>query len=233
MGHELSKLALLWSVLYAWDKVLEELYAHFCWLEYRAIASGDISAASEVYVIRAHLQHYDDLLSNFEHSVKFIRDTHNPAMDADEITDAERFFDKQLLDGECANLLSEIANLQKNRHMQDNRFDNLKQFIYVSSNIEDSKAMKRLSYIAMIFLPATLMTGIFGMNVKEINPGTYGTVMHYAESTLLLTFVTVWIVMALRSRHRAILPRLLWPITLLYTVCSHWRSQDRSSYLPL
>lgn len=131
----------------------------------------------ELHVIRAHLLHYTALLSDFHKSVVFVRDTHNPGMDSDSITNAERLSDKKLLAQECGHLLTEIERLQMNRQMQDDRVQNvthlvIAQFgpgsgnnffltqtmqVYAMVNIEDSKAMKRLSYITMIFLPASFM----------------------------------------------------------------------------
>ena len=98
-------------------------------------------------------------------------------MDDDSITDAEREFNKKLLDEECGHLLTEIERLQMNRQMQDDRVQNVKHLVitklasacslaeyltgiiqvYAMVNIEDSKAMKRLSYITMIFLPGSFM----------------------------------------------------------------------------
>jgi len=106
-------------------------------------------------------------------------------------------------------------------------------------NIEDSKAMKRLSYITMIFLPASFMAGVFGMNVIELNQGTYGTLAHYAEATLPLTFVTIWVIVAFQSRFvlrddEAMWKKLLWPIALVRRVFARSpRPEEETSYLPV
>jgi len=78
-------------------------------------------------------------------------------MDVDSITDEQREHDKKLLMQECGHLLTEIERLQMNREMQDDRVQNVKHLVYAMVNIEDSKAMKRLSYITMIFLPGSFM----------------------------------------------------------------------------
>ena len=122
--------------------------------------------------MRAHLLHYISLLRDFATSVEFVRKTANPAMDSDDINDASRAADKELLDKECGNILSEVERLQHSRTTLDLRVQNVQRLvsadtgassfsqpmpkvqIYTSVNIEDSKAMKRLSYITMIFLPA-------------------------------------------------------------------------------
>jgi Mg2+ and Co2+ transporter CorA len=214
-------LGILWSALYAWDQALEALYDHFCKLESRVITTNNVALTYELHVIRAHLLHYTSLLRDFEESVKFIRDTHNPAMDHESITDDERKDDKALLDRECQHLLTEIKRLQMNRQMQDDRVENVKHLVYAIVNIEDSRAMKRLSYITMIFLPASFMAAIFGMNVMELNPGTLGTLPHYAEASVPLTFATIWIIVAYQNRfvlrdNQAIWKKLLWPAALVH-----------------
>jgi len=229
-------LAILWSALYAWDEALEALYEHFCWLESRVITTNNVALTYELHVIRAHLLHYTALLTDLEKSVIFVRDTHNSAMDHESITDDERENDKKLLKQECGNLLTEIERLQMNRKMQDDRVENVKHLVYAMVNIEDSRAMKRLSYITMIFLPGSFMAGIFGMNVMELNPGTLGTLGHYIAATLPLTFVTIWIIVAFQSRfvlreNEAMWKKLLWPIALIHGLIS--RPRPNPSYLPL
>lgn len=126
-------------------------------------------------------------------------------------------------------------------------------------NIEDSKAMKRLSYITMIFLPGSFMAvrylsslqvetqilifmqGVFGMNVIELNSGTYGTIPHYIAATLPLTLFTIWIIVAFQSRFvlrddEAMWKKLLWPIALSQRLFARSRrslDDSSSSYLPI
>jgi len=231
-------LAILWSALYAWDEALESLYEHFCWLESRVIVTNDVALTYELHVIRAHLLHYTALLSDFKKSVEFIRDTHNPALDSDSITDAERKRDKDLLTRECEHLLTEIERLQMNREMQDDRVQNVKHLVYAMVNIEDSKAMKRLSYITMIFLPASFMAGVFGMNVIELNSGTYGTLPHYIAATIPLTVVTIWIIVAFQSRFvlrddESFWKKLLWPIALVQRLMRPRIPDGGPTYLPV
>jgi len=226
-------LAILWSALYSWDEALEALYEHFCQLESRVIHTNDMELTYGLHVIRAHLLHYTSLLEDFRKSVVFVRDTHNPAMDCDSIDDETRDFDKALLDKECGNLLSEIERLEMNRKMQDERVQNVMHLVFASVNIGDSKAMKRLSYLTMVFLPASFVAAVFGMNVKELSDNTYGTLVHYVEAALPLTLVTFWAGIAFQSRYVLNNPdgsmwrMLLWPITFLYSLI--YRLEKRSS----
>jgi hypothetical protein len=87
--------------------------------ESRVIITNDVAMTYELHVIRAHLLHYTSLLSDFKKSVKFVRDTYNPAMDDDSITDAQREADKSLLSVECGHLLTEIERLEVHRQLQD------------------------------------------------------------------------------------------------------------------
>ncbi|KDQ11807.1 hypothetical protein BOTBODRAFT_46216 [Botryobasidium botryosum FD-172 SS1] len=223
-------LAILWSAVYSWDEALEVLYTHFCWLETRSITTNDLEFTYELHVIRAHLLSYASLLEDFRKSVVFIRDTHNPAMDCTSIDEETRNSDRTLLNKECGSLLSEIERLEMNRKMQDARLQNVMDLVHIFNevdlkvfaavNIGDSKAMKRLSYITMIFLPATFLATVFGMNVRELSDGTYGTLAHYVEAALPLTFLTFWAALvfesgySLRRAKVGIWRKLFWPFNL-------------------
>jgi hypothetical protein len=69
------------------------------------------------------------------------------------------------------------------------------------------------------------------MNVQEINPGAIGTLAHYVETTIPLTLVTMWLVVAMQGRWddidekgnqrgspsslRRLVRRLGWPAMLM------------------
>ena len=93
--------------------------------ESRVITTNDLVFTYELHVIRAHLLHYTSLLRDFRKSVEFVRDTHNPAMDSDDITDEQRKNDRDLLNSESANLLSEVERLEVSRNMLDDRVQNV------------------------------------------------------------------------------------------------------------
>jgi hypothetical protein len=100
--------------------------------ESRVIVTNDVAMTYELHVIRAHLLHYIGLLSDFKKSVIFLRDTNNPAMDVDTITDDERKINKTLLCDECEHLLTEIERLTMNRQMQDDRVQNVTQLVIMN-----------------------------------------------------------------------------------------------------
>ncbi|KAI6045276.1 cora-like Mg2+ transporter protein-domain-containing protein [Pisolithus marmoratus] len=198
-------LAILWYALYAWDEAFEES---------QVLGTNDINLTRELHKMQAYLLHCQQLLQDFHKSVEFVKNTPNPAMDEEEDKD----FSAQLLAREVDNLLSEIGRLEGQRTILSDRLKNVMRLAFATVNIEDSRAMKRVSYLTMIFLPASLIASVFGMNVAEINPGTYENLSHYAEATIALTALTVWLVIAMQTES-SFWPkgsgwrrRLAWPI---------------------
>jgi hypothetical protein len=113
--------------------------------------------------------------------------------------------------------------------------------------------MKQLSFLTMVFLPATftnvsqqhfftndiwtdwcLHKSVFGMNVMEINPNTNGTLSLYVISMLAMTVPTVWIIIAFQSQYMfkekdaSFWKRLCWPFYLT----RYWLRKARSSNDP-
>jgi hypothetical protein len=77
----------------------------------------------ELHIIRAHHLHYTSLLDDFQKHVIFIRDTHNPAMEA--FSDKVRKDSKSIMHRECENLLTECKRLKGELHMQERRLKNV------------------------------------------------------------------------------------------------------------
>ncbi|KAG5637342.1 hypothetical protein H0H81_004898 [Sphagnurus paluster] len=250
-------LSLLWYALYAWDEVLEVLYAHICWLELRVIITNDIALTQELHVIQAHLVHYASLLEEFRKSVVFVRDTPYPALaDPERYTDEKRQASEAALSKECSKLLDEIARLESARRMQGRRLKNIMDLGFSIVNIEDSKrtaklteatlrdgeAMKQIAYVSMIFLPASLAVHVFSMNVVEINPdGGLETLPHYFAVALPLTVFTIWAVVAAQFRPNMMAERGLvwgtlgragWPLIMASELWRDWRTQRRQGSQP-
>ncbi|KAJ7031642.1 hypothetical protein C8F04DRAFT_1110130 [Mycena alexandri] len=227
-------LTFLWHALYAWDESLELLYSHICYIEAQVINTSDLLLTRELHIIRAHHLHYSALLEDFRKAVAFVRDTSNPAMDA--LPEEERTFSRGLLERECKNLLSEISRLELGRSMQDKRLKNVMNLVFSSVNIEDSKrmqqlteaavrdsagaSMKQIAYLSMVFLPASFVAAIFGMNIRELSSDTLGSLPHYFATALPLTMVTVWVVMTFQSKHllgqdTTVWMQLFWPVSIV------------------
>ncbi|KAF8995128.1 hypothetical protein BDQ17DRAFT_1330773 [Cyathus striatus] len=216
-------LTFVWHAIYAWDEALENLYIHIC--------------ALELHTIRAHLLHYASLLEDIHKTVEFIRISHYPALEAADVTNEQRNMSKMLMERECNNLLSEISRLEKQRVMQAKRLKNVMGLVFNSVNINDSKrmqamteaavrdsaAMKQIAYLTMIFLPASYVAAVFGMNVKEIVPGTNGALPIYICIAIPLTIVTVWIIIAFHSKdvlQGPVWRRLGWPYLFIKSYMS-------------
>jgi hypothetical protein len=59
------------------------------------------------------------------------------------------------------------------------------------------------------------------MNIREINPDADGSLAHYFETAIPLTFVTIWIIIAFQGKWKsndrgtnkwALLTQLWWPV---------------------
>ncbi|KAF8809596.1 hypothetical protein BYT27DRAFT_7135830 [Phlegmacium glaucopus] len=222
-------LTFIWHAMYAWDEALENLYEHICSLESRVISTAEMPLTQELHVIRAHHLHYLSLLDHYTKHIAFIKNAPNPAMDS--LDEKERQASKKLLIRECDNLLNEIKRLNSELNMQERRLKNVMALVFSTVNITDSRymrqmteaavrdsaEMKQVAYLTMVFLPASFVAGIFGMNVDVINPGTKGTLGHYVAFALPLTIVTTWVIIAFQSKHifptgTSFVKRLGWPI---------------------
>ncbi|KAG0707781.1 hypothetical protein DFH29DRAFT_597534 [Suillus ampliporus] len=207
-------LAILWYALYAWDESFELLDNHVSDLETRILRNHGITR--ELHILQAHLLHYHSLLHGFEVSVTFIEKTRNPAMESSDFSDKQRTESDGLMMKECENLLSEIDRLEKRRVMLSSRLKNTRTL--TEATVRDSAAMKQISYLTMVFLPASLIASVFGMNVAEINPGTLQTLAHYVETTISLTLLTIYIVITLQThnsfheKNATFLQRAVWPV---------------------
>jgi len=62
-------------------------------------------------------------------------------------------------------------------------------------SVRDSAVMKQIAYLTMIFLPASFVAAVFGMNVIEINDGSKETLGHYLAAAIPLTGITIWVMM--------------------------------------
>ncbi|KAF4613938.1 hypothetical protein D9613_007713 [Agrocybe pediades] len=229
-------LCMLWYALYAWDEALENLYVHICWLESRVLITNDIHLTRELHIIRASLLHYASLLDNFRKTVLFLRKTPNPAMHDQQ--NHNRSAD--LMNQESDTLVSEIERLEMFRKMQEMRLENVMNLAFASVNFQDSRDMQRLSeaslrdgavmkqisYLTMVFLPATFVATIFGMNISSLQDGSLGTPAEYLAVAIPLTAVTIWVIVGLHSSQggpedaHTFVSRLQWPYRSLQRI---WR----------
>lgn len=131
-----------------------------------------------LHKIDAYLLHYTSLLNDFRISVEFISNTSNPPIVASSPQN-ESTEGMSALKGECDNLLREIGRLREEVVRLEQRLKNVMQLVsfrfaifffsqgfaavdrffsrqvFSITNIEDSKHMKHISWLTMLFLPST------------------------------------------------------------------------------
>ncbi|KAG1763114.1 hypothetical protein EDD22DRAFT_526563 [Suillus occidentalis] len=246
-------LQILWYALYSWDEAFEVLYMRIKELEEILNSAKFTNLDTEfanmadrnhnLHSLQAHLLQYQTHLHDFEKSVTFLKENPNPALEPEVEGDTAKELmerEKELMDRECDNLLSEITRLERKCKMFVDRLKNATDLAFAAVNIEDSRqtheltkatlrdsaAMKQISYLTMVFLPASFTASVFGMNVVEINPDSLETIARYVEVTISLTLLTTWIVIALQpysSIHEnsggGVWRRMAWPFYFSSTLC--------------
>ncbi|KAG1864488.1 hypothetical protein C8R48DRAFT_601811 [Suillus tomentosus] len=223
-------LAILWYGLYAWDESLDHLYTHMNWLETNVLLTNDSHLTTELHTIQAQLLHYASLLEDFRKSVTFVRNTPNPGLESSEFTEHSRRDTNKLMRKECDNLLSEIDRLGfQLRNITDlakatvNFVDSRRMQDLTTATVRDSASMKQISYLTMIFLPASFIASVFGMNVREIISGATETLANYVTVSVTFTVLTAWLVVAFQAHspfHESgtgFWRRLAWPVTYIMT----------------
>ncbi|KAJ3573123.1 hypothetical protein NP233_g2634 [Leucocoprinus birnbaumii] len=239
-------LSLLWHALYAWDEALETLYSHICWLETQILLTNDVYQTRELHVIRASLLHYTSLLEDFKKAVAFVENTPSPTV----LDHPERQRSTAIMDRECKVLLSEIERLEMFRKMQDMRLENLVNLAFNNVNFRDSQdmrslteatlrdsaVMKQISYLTMVFLPASFAASVFGMNISQMSDDGRGKLTDYIVLALLLTAASIWILVALHNKQRhadeniSFAARLQWPIqNLIRSVASRKHRTEKKN----
>ncbi|KAL0950708.1 hypothetical protein HGRIS_007484 [Hohenbuehelia grisea] len=193
----------------------------------------DEDITQEIHVIRPHLFRYFTLLSDFRKSIQLIMDNPNPVMARWSLE--ERMRSKEITKKECRHLLVEIDRLEMRRDVLDKRLTNVLSLVSTAYNfttskqsrrlteaaVKDSAAMKQISYLTMVFLPASSIATIFGMNIRELNPQSYSTFGSFFAVAIPLTAVTIWIIVAFQSKHYdasshvSIWTRICWPVVFL------------------
>ncbi|KAG0699494.1 hypothetical protein DFH29DRAFT_1001920 [Suillus ampliporus] len=224
-------LAILWYALYAWDESLDHLYTHMNWLETNVLLTNDSHLTTELHTIQAQLLHYASLLDDFRKSVTFVKNTPSPVLESREFNDQTRMDTNKLMRKECDNLLSEIDRLGF-------QLKNITDLGKATVNFVDSRRMQDLttatiSYLTMIFLPASFVAAVFGMNVREITDDATETMAHYTAVSVVFTVLTAWLVVAFQPHSPFHEPgsgfwwRLAWPFSYVIRLTGLRRSLRR------
>ncbi|KAF8236168.1 hypothetical protein L208DRAFT_1253151 [Tricholoma matsutake] len=225
-------LTFLWHAIYAWDEALEDLYTHISHLESNVISTSNMTLSRELHIIRAHQLHYSSLLEDFRKTIAFIRATKNPALDS--FPKPTRLRSADLMKRECTNLMNEIDRLDMSREMVDKQLKSVMNLLFSNVKIKMTEASvkdsagwstRQIAFVTMIYFPASFVAGVFGMNVREINPTNNGILVpfrliHYAATAISFTVASIWIIIAFQSKHilgeedTSFWQRLGWPYLL-------------------
>ena len=63
-------------------------------------------------------------------------------------------------------LIKDIASLLNHTNFSFERLEYLQNTVLGLINLDQNKIMKALTFVSLLFMPATLISGIFGMNVQ-------------------------------------------------------------------
>jgi hypothetical protein len=162
-------LQILWYALYSWDEAFEVLYkrikelvrvesvlvvvkAHCDHIQEEILNNVDFTSMADrnhsLHSLQAHLLQYQTHLHDFEKSVTFVKQNPNPALEPDvenQTTEEMMGREKELMERECDNLLSEITRLERKCTMFVNRLKNATDLAFAAVNIEDSRQTHKLT----------------------------------------------------------------------------------------
>jgi hypothetical protein len=93
----------------------------------------DLKSAQGLYVVRAHLLHYAELLTDFRMTVEFVVQTPNPVLEHASSSSSDTHghsaediaIAKAMMLKESTNLLNQIGQLERRRNMLDQRLTNV------------------------------------------------------------------------------------------------------------
>jgi hypothetical protein len=141
---------------------------------------SDTELTRALHEVQSHLLQCESLLHAFHVSVSFLEKTPYPITESEE----QRKISNELMKTVCGNLLVEINRITKRREMLGDRTKNALNLVFANVNIRDSASMRlvpcfsqpespiliswfsKISYLTMIFLPASFMAvsiGVFRM----------------------------------------------------------------------
>jgi len=214
-------------------------------LESNTVQGSDTQSSHILHTIHAHLLSYASLLRDFKKSVQFVLETPNPAIHHSSTQ-------KRRLEIECNHLIDEIERLQMERETHTERLKNATNLLFSRINLQDSnemrhltavavrdsRAMKQVSILTMIFLPASFSATVFGMNIQSLSsdPNIKGTLAHYVATAISLTAITVWVIVASQRNapgsHKDTRgwQRMAWPITCLKRILWPWPGKNARDY---
>ncbi|KAF9488541.1 hypothetical protein BDN71DRAFT_1512968 [Pleurotus eryngii] len=185
-GCDISRrlpLPFFWYAVRRWDEVSEAVDTFIESME----TVFKSQTAQRLHVLRAHILHSEGLLMRFREILTAIKTN---------IKDT-------IVIAECEKLLQECQRLEFQRKMHEERAKHIIDIMYSHSadraaeaSVRDSRDMMQVSRLTMLFLPASVMAGIFGINSAVFDAQT--SLIVYLSLTIPLTVVIIWVFVAIQ-----------------------------------
>ncbi|KAF4603240.1 hypothetical protein EYR38_003652 [Pleurotus pulmonarius] len=189
-------LPFLWYAVRRWDEVSEAVDTFIGSFE----TVFETKTAKRLHVLRAHILHSEGLLERF----KLI------------INGVQSGTQDEIVKKECKKLLLECNRLELQRRMHEERAKHIIDIMYNHSAERAAEASDALwSRLTMLFLPASVMAGVFGINSTLFDART--SLIIYLILTISLTVVIIWLFVAMQVENyfKGFPPgawrRALWP----------------------
>ncbi|KAF8638377.1 hypothetical protein AX16_010524 [Volvariella volvacea WC 439] len=167
-------------------------------VETKSIDSTSLAETKNLHNSGVRLLQYTSLLRDSQRSVRFLQDIDAPH--PGDITSGNSL-ESQLLRRECNNLLEEIERPEMARDMHNKQLKDVMNLAFSTVAImdntqmrEDSRAVKQIAILTMVFLPASVAAGIFWMNIKSFDNCTEGQLWQYLATAASLTVLIIWII---------------------------------------
>ncbi|KAL0946337.1 hypothetical protein HGRIS_012575 [Hohenbuehelia grisea] len=205
--RRMMMLPFCWYAVRRWDEASEAVSRVVGLLEIQL----NVNFAQRLHFIRAHLLHSEPPMDHLKLVLEGLR---------------RKCKDQTVLD-EVKILLWEYRRLQDRRKLCVERVQNIISLLYshssqtaASAAVRDSADMKQLSYLTTLFLPASFMAGVFGINSVNIDPQK--SLIIYLGCSIPLTVMTIWFFVAIQINHyfgdfkkAGIWWRMFWPLWLV------------------
>ncbi|KAJ8517700.1 hypothetical protein ONZ45_g5140 [Pleurotus djamor] len=209
--RRLLPLPFLWYTVRRWDEICEAV-STFAGLSV-SLSRRVIHRASRANL--AHILFSEGLMNNLKLVINGLKEG---------CTD-------ELVLKECQLLLNECARLEFRRRLQGDRVQNVIDMIYSHATtraseaaVRDSRDMMQVSRLTMLFLPASVMAGIFGINSTTIDEHT--SLVLYLVLTVPLTLMTIWLFVAMQIENyfrdfpKGAWYRAFWPYYIFRRKCN-------------
>ncbi|KAJ3531406.1 hypothetical protein NMY22_g8168 [Coprinellus aureogranulatus] len=196
---------LMWHAFSCWEEALELLSDSVNLLGKRIRQSGlKMHAIHRGDAVRAYHAQCISALDDFSADVEFIR---NAAASWTLIDKSHASEGRSFVQEEAQVLLSQVDKLKRRLRLQEEMIGlsyhltdahtSLAQRKYSEVTVEESKTMKAIARLTALFLPASFLSAIFGMNVGELSPEGKASLWQYVAAAIPLTLITIRVVSAM------------------------------------